>query len=143
MTTADRVYFFGAALAAVLLAFVVFWGLNNPETAVGSVAAGNDYQATTTSAAGAGTTAIRTLKTGVSTLGSVVITGDNTGTLTVYNATTSDVTKRTGNKATSSIIIADFPGSAPEGTYTFDAEFTDGLLLVTSGSAPTSTVTWR
>jgi hypothetical protein len=122
-------------LTAILVTMVF-----KADTSMGSVQEGQEYQATTTNAA---STAIRTIKTGQGALGSLVITGDNTGTITFYNATTSDVTKRTGQKATSSITIADFPASSPEGTYTFDASFADGLLVVTTGAPATSTITYR
>ena len=114
-----------------------------PDPVVGSVQTGNEYNATTTGSIQ--TPAVRVLQTGPGSLGSVVITGANTGTIQLYNATTSDVTKRTGQKATSTITLADFPASAAAGTYTFDAVYTDGLLLVTSNSpvTPTSTITSR
>lgn len=129
-----------AVLALLLVGVLAFVGFRSPNAALGSVETGEEYLATTTFAQ---STAIRTLKTGFGALGQVVITGDNTGTITIYNATTSDVSQRTGQKASSTIIIADFPASSPEGTYTFDAGFTDGLLVVTSGAPATSTILYR
>lgn len=76
------------------------------------------------------------------TLGSVVITGANTGRMTFYNATTTNTTLR-ANKATTTLIIADIPASTAAGTYTFDIIAPDGLLIETTGSLPTSTITWR
>jgi hypothetical protein len=134
--TKSQIIFIGLVVGALIGLYLV----SRPESSLGSVVVGNDYQATTTNAA---STAIRTIKSGAGSFGSLVITGDNTGTMTFYNATTSNVDLRTGNKATSSITIADFPASSPEGTYTFDAEFTDGLLVVTTGAPATSTVIWR
>ncbi len=128
----------GIALLAMISAFLMF-GQANP--VLSSVETGQEYNATTTFAASA--PAQRLLQTGYGALGSVVITGDNTGTITFYNATTSNVSARTGNVATSSILIADFPASSPEGTYTFDVTYTTGLLMITSGAPATSTVTWR
>lgn len=133
---------YGALTLVVVasLAVIAFSSLQG--TSVGaSVIEGQEYNATTTY--GAHPQGERTLKTGAGSLGSVIITGDNTGLITFYNATTSDVNLRTGNTATSAITVADFPASSPEGTYTFDAVFTTGLLMVTTGTPATSTVTWR
>lgn len=128
-------------LTGAVIALIVGYALfAYPQASYGSVPQTNEYSATTTDAL---SVAERTLRKGYGSLAQVTITGDNTGLMTLYNATTSNVNLRTGQKATSTIIIADFPASAPEGTYTFDAVFTDGLLLVTSGAAATSTVTWR
>ena len=139
--TTDRLtnLFIGLGL---LLGFATLYVLATmPQQVFGSVPETQEYQATTTYAAQVPTE--RKLKEGRGALAQVTITGDNTGLMTLYNATTSDVNKRTGNPATSTILIADFPTAAPEGTYTFDAVFTTGLLLVTSGTPATSTITYR
>lgn len=130
-----------AVTTAVVLMVVGIYSLSGEHKPLGSVEVGSSYMATTTYAGNPNTN--RTLKTGYGTLGSVVITGDNTGTISLYNATTSDITKRTGATPTSTIFIVDFPASSPEGTYTLDADFSTGLLMVTSGTPATSTVTWR
>ena len=112
-----------------------------------SVSFGNEYQATSTAASavyGARTETEGLLQTGFGSLGSVVITGANTGTINLYNATTTNVDLRTGNVATSSILIASFPASTAAGTYVFDAQFTTGLIYsVVGGNVPTTTITWR
>ena len=133
------------SLAAVAVLFVAFAisSISQTSRVYGSISTGEEYQATTTFAGHTDTDGVRLLKTGQGSLNAVVITGDNTGLISIYNATTSDVTQRAANKASSTILIADFPASAPEGTYTFDAAFTDGLLLVQSGAEATSTVTFR
>lgn len=132
-------------VSAVLFCLALIIGTTT-NTAYGSTPDGaSDYLATSTAAnnsAGAFTTS-RTLKAGFGSFGSYIITGANTGTVNFYNATTSDVNKRTGQKATSTILIASFPASTAAGTYVFDAAFTDGLYLEITGSAPTSTVTYR
>lgn len=125
-------------LAAASLAALSLWF--RPINVQGSTFVGSEYQATTTAASIA--VPIRYVKTGWGSLGSVVVTGANTGKLYLYNATTSNVTLR-GGKATTSILLAEMPASVAAGTYTFDVEFTDGLMVVTEGSAPTSTITWR
>lgn len=129
-------------IVLAILAFVYLIGTSQKIDKVeASTIMGNDYQATTTFAASV--PLIRQIKSTAGSLNSVNITGKNTGLLTFYNATTSDITKRTGQVATSSILIADFPTNAPEGTYTFDAEFSNGLLMIGSGAIATSTVTYR
>ena len=112
-----------------------------------SVSVTDEYQATSTAANtlfGATITGDRLIKTGQGSLGSIVITGANTGVVNFYNATTSDVLKRTGNKATSTILLVSLPASLVAGTYVFDVEFTDGLFLdYDSGNMPTTTITYR
>lgn len=112
-----------------------------------SVAVTNEYMATSTAASsvyGATVTGDSLIKTGTGSLGSVVITGANTGVINFYNATTSSVLKRTGQPATSTILLASFPASAAAGTYTFDIVYTTGLLVeLESGTMATSTITYR
>ena len=112
----------------------------------GSTITGQDYMATSTAGSsiyGAKTTS-EVIKVGFGSLNSVVITGANTGVFNFYNATTSNVNLRTGQKATSTILIASFPASATAQDYSFDVEFSDGLYLdLISGSLPTSTITYR
>lgn len=131
----------------LVLVFGLSYILYVVRPAYGSSVQGNDYQATSTAAStmfGATISGDRLIKTGYGSLGSVVITGANTGIVNLYNATTTNVDLRTGNKATSTILIASIPASLAAGTYVFDAEFTDGLYLdIYSGNMPTSTVTWR
>lgn len=136
------------AVMIVLLAVIaiIVWSPLEFRIASGSTLQGNDYQATTTTSVVSGEFLTNTavLKTGQGSLAQVTITGANTGVLVFYDATTSDVTKRASNKASTTIAIAEFPASATAGTYTFDAGFTDGLLISRlAGSGPTSTVMWR
>lgn len=135
-TNTNRAIVFLAVMSLVLMAaFLV--SVNTPR-ALGSVTTGQEYLATTTNAASLNT---RTLKAGRGALGQVTITGAGAGTMTFYDATTSNSTLRTGQLATSSLaVIADFPASAAAGTYMFDAGFSNGLLLVTTGVAATSSV---
>lgn len=129
-------------LVAVTLAMLV---LQQPRNADASTFIGMEYLATSTSATtvyGAFSTS-RVIVSGPAAFGSVIITGANTGTLNFYNATTSNVLARTNNTATSTILIASFPASVAAGTYTFDAQVTDGLYIDIIGSAATSTITYR
>lgn len=113
---------------------------------LGGVTVGNEYNATSTAGSNVygAFTGDQLLKTGWGSFGSVIITGANTGIVNFYNATTSDVTQRTNNIASSTILLASIPASTVAGTYTFDVIFTDGLLLeLETGIMPTTTVTWR
>lgn len=131
-----------AIIAAAIMVLAGVLSLKQAPLA-GSVANGNDYLGTTTSSViGAFPVEIR-LATGTGALGSVVITGSTAGTISFYDATTSDITKRTGQVATSSILIASFPASAAAGDFVFDRAFYNGLYIVTSGIVPTTTITWR
>lgn len=126
-----------AAVLFALGALVIMWHASIGEA---SVAVGSDYYATTTYAADPNPE--RVLLSGNGTLGSVIITGANTGRTFLYNATTSNAAQRAPGDATSTILIAEFPASAAAGTYTFDVAV-KGLLLVSSGLEATSTITYR
>lgn len=134
-------------VGAVALMLGIFLGaFFRSENAIASVAYGNDYIATTTAASAAygSQTGDVLLKTGYGSIGSVVITGANTGVVNILNATTTNISLRTGNTATSSIVLATFPASAAAGTYTLDAVFTAGLLVdLNGGNMPTTTITYR
>lgn len=136
-----------ALAGALLIIAVAFVLLQKPPIANGSVPQGSDYVATTTGSINAyGQTVIssRVLKSTYGSLDSVVITGANTGIFNLYDATTSDVTKRTNNTPTSTILLANFPASVVAGTYTFDAQFSTGLYVdLISGVMPTSTIMYR
>nr|AKH46996.1 hypothetical protein [uncultured marine virus] len=108
---------------------------------MGSVQQGSEYHSVITG--GGITDPDGLLKTGGGALGSVVITGANTGLLDFYNATTTDVGARAASKTTSSLWVASIPASLAAGTYTFDAIFYDGLYVQVSGTLPTSTITYR
>lgn len=130
----------GGVAFALLGAYVLFLGA---QPALGSVSVSGEYSATSTypNYGGSGVRVLRAA--GGSTLGSYVITGKNTGLVTFYDATTSDPAQRAASMSTSSLLIADFPTNAPEGTYTIDAITKYGLLMVTTGSTATGTATFR
>lgn len=134
----------GVVLGSVLLVTLILVNLwsDREQKAVGSVADGQTYSATTTKAFDG--TALPTntiIKSGTGTFGSVVITGANTGVMAFYDATTTDSTLRT-NTATTTIAV--FAASTAAGTYTFDVTVKYGLIYqLVSGTAPTSTVTFR
>lgn len=130
-----------AFILIALFAILSIW--LSPSVVSGSVSVSSEYYSTTTTATGNPT--IRLIKSGPGTLGSVVITGAQVGTIDIYNATTTDVNQRTNQAPTSTILLAQFPASAPAGTYTFDVVATNGIMLVTSAAptVPTSTITYR
>ncbi len=106
----------------------------------GSVARGGEYQRTTATS----TSYIEpVIKNTTGVLGSYTVTLLGTASLTLYDATTTDATKRV--KATSTLpVLAYFPPSLAAGTYTFDTPFFDGLVAVWgSGLIASSSITWR
>jgi hypothetical protein len=130
--------------SALVLSFALTSGRIEASTTVG-----NDYMATTTDNTWA-TQPIKQLKpcTSVcpSVLGSINITNATAlGTIKVYNATTSDITKRTGQTATSSITLVNMSSTALGGTYTFDIDAPIGLLVEvgTTAGVASSTITYR
>lgn len=126
-------------VAVVGLLLGLLW--NRPtELPTGSIETGDEYLSTTTHA---GTASIALLKTGQGSLGSVILTANNRAALTLYDATTTDINKRTGQKATTTIVLASFPILTATGTYIFDSVFVDGLLVDFSATIPTTTITWR
>jgi hypothetical protein len=115
---------------------------NFDEPKFGSVSVTSEYYATTTII---NSTNVDTLiKAGQGTFGSVIITTAGNTSFNLFDATTTDVTKRTGNVATSTITLASFPPSETVGVYTFDVVFTRGLYFdVMAGTLGTSTITFR
>lgn len=133
-------------LVSIAVSLCVCFLLIDREPVMQGVSQGNEYVATSTASSNnyGAFTNDQLLKAGWGTLGSVVITGANTGVINFYNASTSDITKRTGNKATTTLLIASMPASLTAGTYVFDAIFTNGLWLeLESGSMPTTTILYR
>jgi hypothetical protein len=125
-----------------LIMVVVIGGIMyiKPQSNLGSVGEGGTYKPYYTPSGGAN---YKVLKTSPGTLGSVVITGAGAGSITLYDATTTDVTKR-ALATTSLTVVAQLPASTAAGTYTFDANFYKGLAAVWSSTLTgTSTITYR
>lgn len=134
----------GVCVAILATAFMLIE--YRPTPALGSVAIANEYIATSTAASTAygAFTSSRSIKAEPGAVGQVTITGANTGIVNFYNATTTNISLRTGQVATSTILIASFPASTAAGTYVLDAAFTVGLYVdLVSGNMPTSTITYR
>lgn len=106
--------------------------------------AGEPYNATTTYS---GQPTLLYAKAGQGTLGRLTITkaGAGTGLNYMYDATTTNNNLRTVSAATSSIILAAWPGNLAAGDYTFDELFVTGLLIEnnTGTSVGSSTISWR
>lgn len=106
--------------------------------------AGEPYMATTTYA---GQPTLIYAKSGQGTLGRITITkaGAGTGLNYIYDATTTDANLRATSMATTSIILAAWPGNLAAGDYTFDELFINGLIIEnnTGTSVGSSTITWR
>lgn len=139
-------YLFAAATITMIFVGVLFAFKDESRIAIGSTIQGNDYQATTTAenAVYGSFTSSRLIKTGYGALGTVNITGANTGAINFYDATTTDITKRTGNVSSSSILIASIPASLTAGDYVFDIALSRGLYIdLVSGNMPTTTISYR
>lgn len=132
------------ALALVVSALVL--GSRQVPIPLSGVNQGNEYHSTTTSSMTPWPTQVL-LDTGPCTLGSVTQTavGSAAGMLNIYDATTTNVSQRTGQKATTTILLASIPYTATVGTYVFDSVCFDGLLVVQSaaGTTGTTTITFR
>ena len=134
-----------ALLIAVIGVFSVIW--QNPSVSFGNVRVGDQLQSSTTPQVAD----LRNLcpardsnspVTGI--LGSVHILGSGTGQLALYDATTSDITKRTGNVSTTSLILAWYPNITATSSNAFNVEFKNGLLVDYTGTVTaTSTITYR
>ena|ERR1035437_785151 len=124
-----------AAVALSLVACVIALRTTGG-TVLGSVNTGNEYHSTSTSA---GFVNYSVLQSGNGTIGSVVITMTGTGTIDLYDAT-STVT----NAAWATTTLAHFGASPTVGTYTFDVIFQKGLLVqFGTGTIASTTITYK
>lgn len=148
-TTLKNKILAGSVLIAVLaMSLFVAFSVNQNKVK-GSVTPGGEYVSTSTKDQLGNTMANNVMIGGPclatvggcsGILGSVVITGAATGNFCLFDATTSDATKRS-NAATTT--LACFPASAAAGTYTFDLKYTYGPLLNYTGNVATGTITYR
>lgn len=121
--------------------FVLFLAENQKKVSVfGGVNRGNEYIATSTRAANIGTSIGNpiTLCATPGALGSVVITGANTGVINFYDGTS---TAAHSDYATTT--LATIPASTVAGDYIFDVVAIRGLVMETLGTVATATVTYR
>lgn len=124
------------------IAVISFFVFKDSPNVGASVIQGGEYKATSTKAYnGVSLTNLTVLKSESGTLGSVVITGATAvGTINLYDATTTDATKRTKTATTTLITI---PATTLANTYTYDISFYNGLIVELLGTVGTSTVTFR
>jgi anti-sigma28 factor (negative regulator of flagellin synthesis) len=120
-----------ALLAGIVLAAPLF-----TETAMGSISQDQEYNATTTTAA-----ETRVLKTtyqtsGTCGFGSIVVASSSATSYTIKNATsTTDIASST---------IVTLKAGIAEGTYTFDATCSRGLIIeAPAGFSGFYVATWR
>lgn len=127
-----------SAISFTILASIL--SSNKQVLSIGSVSRANEYLSTTTKPYfGSPIADPTTLCQTGGVLGSVIITGANTGVMNFYDATT---TASHADHATTT--IATIPASAAAGTYTFDVATVRGLVYdLDSGITATSTITYR
>ncbi len=129
---------FGALISSLVVTFFN----SKPQVVSASVSQGSEYQSTTTPIVGF-TNNSQIATTSYGTFGSVVITNVGTAAFTVYDGTTTDITKRTNNAATTT--LASFGASTVAGTYTFDSIVTHGGIVISfgAGTQASTTITYR
>lgn len=139
---------FGLAgiISAMIITALFFSFYNEVRIAQGSTISGQDYNSTSTAsnAVYGARTASGLIKTGYGALSGVVVLGANTGAINFYDATTTDISKRTNNTATATLLIASIPPSIVAGDYVLDVAVSNGIYMdLVSGSMPTTTITYR
>ena len=132
----EKLLNYAFVLLVGMLFATIFLLVQRPWQVGASVTVGNQYQSTTTPTVadqtnlcpkfGSNPNNVGSSTTGI--LGSVNVQLTGTGNLSIYDATTSDVTLR-APAATSSLLLADFPISPTAGSYHYDIEFKRGLLI--------------
>lgn len=135
-----------AGSLVALLAFVLVSTGISSKPVEASVSQGSSYNSIVTASAQASASFLQntTIATGTpGTLGSVIITGAGTGSFTLYDATTSNALLRTLTATTSLRVLAQFTNNAATGTYTFDEQYYQGLLVEFIGAQGTTTITYR
>jgi hypothetical protein len=139
--------FLGIATATVLVFAVGHLGSasNLPDDflILGGVPRTHEYQSTTTSSHLALADMV-VLKSGPGSLGSIVHTAKGSGgDILIYNATTSNIKARTGQLATTTLLLAALPQAADTGTYVYDVDAPHGILVIFTGTKGTTTITYR
>ena len=140
MSTSTKLSFgivIGLMFAGILALFTILTG--DTQRTIGSIQDGQAYNSTTTEAWTPTANAVKLIKTGSGTLGSVIITNSTAGVIDLYDATT------TVNGAIyGTTTLAKIGASLAAGTYTFDVVYHQGLLIDVKGSnISSSTITYR
>ena len=137
-------FILGAILATALLIVGFVWGnLSSIQQAFGSVSVTDEYLSTTTPQVADLAVLCGGTTRSSGSVGNVNFLSYGTGNLLLLDATTTDITLRTGNVATSSLIIAWFPGGTGTSSPQFDAVFKYGLLVDYSTGVATTTIAYR
>jgi hypothetical protein len=135
-------------LVAVLSLFAFNLGqVFKNKVTLGNAPIGSELNATTTGIGVGFASAINTYTATTSpqhgTLGSVIFTAPTLGIVEFYDATTTNVNLRTGNIASSSLLIAHFPAGTGTSTIEIDYAWRYGLTVVFKGTVSTSTILYR
>ncbi len=139
MNTYTKVLWSIAIVSTLLLGYLY---TNRSSNVLGNIAPTAEYTLSTTTPQVADRTVLCGGSTrNVGSVGTVNILS-MTGELALFDATTTDVTQRTGALATSSIIIAWFPAGSGTSTVPLDIAFKNGLLVDYAGVG-TTTITYR
>ena len=140
------------SLVVLLMVFSVNIGqyLSN-RVGLASTPIGGEYHSTTTGAGGGFTGSVARIGYDFSnsnakisgTLGSVYVAAPTTGIIEFYNATTTNINLRTGNIASTTLLMAVLPAGTGTSTIPLDISFTNGLIMVFKGTVSSTTVTHR
>lgn len=123
-------------IAVIICATIIICTYTIKNGTFGSVADNGTYSYKNLTSANASSTAVTTIRSGVGTLGSMVVNTTHATIIRVYDGTTA-----TSSDAT---LIASLPASAVVGTYTFDVAVKKGIVLdVPAGFDGNYTVTFR
>ena len=123
-------------ITAIIVAGLIIGGysLLTGKNPVGSVVDSGTYSFKTMSSANASSTASAVIKSGVGTLGSIIVATTHATIVRVYD----------GTATSTGTLIASFPASAVVGTYTFDIGVKQGIALdIPAGFAGSYVVTYR
>lgn len=124
-------------ISIIVLLVSVYTSFNKPEKVIGSVAQGNECEATTTITSFFGATGItKQLRSGPGALCNVNVMSTGTGIITIYDATTSNALLRT-NTATTTLAAIDTSKSVV--SFQFDIVAHYGVLVETNNLAVGST----
>lgn len=143
---------YGFVLLLGMMFATIYMLMQKPWEAGASIMPGGEYQSTTTPTVadlanlcpkrGSNPNNVGSSTTGV--LSSVSITNYGSGSLEIYDATTSNATLRSSDQATSSLMLWGMINGMATSSYpSMDVEFKRGLLIDTSGSVGTSTIGFR
>lgn len=141
---------FGALVFGALV-LVTLYNNNKTQIVQAGVDRGSEYIATTTGQGGGFTGGVARVAydlgdpnaTIAGTLGSIYFATVTTAPVDIYDATTTDITLRTGNLATTSLLLASFPSGTGTSTVALDVRYRYGVIAVFKGTVSSTTITTR